>query len=114
MNEMHGQFAWSESGLKLLQTVQEIVDKNGGIEKYRLTIESEVGQDNSYKKNMTNIKKKILMMHNKIYSKDIPKILEISEGEYRKLIHEMKIVGQAKSGGYKKRAKFFEGFDNLI
>lgn len=42
MNEMHGQFAWSESGLKLLSNIKKEINQSGG----RIALMNEIMNEN--------------------------------------------------------------------
>lgn len=92
--EIKGQYDWSESGLRLLQDIQRIIDYNGGFEKMAEIVESE-NSDNKYRRDTMMFKDHILKMHNKVHSKDIPNILGISESRYRAILDDMGLIGKA-------------------
>ena len=105
--EIKGQFEWTESGLELLQRIQNIINENGGIDKMAVLVSNEL-ESHSYKKDVITLRTKIKKMYGRVYTKDIPSILGISDSYYRKLILDMGIVGTANSGTYKQRKKFFD------
>lgn len=103
MNEMNGQFPWSESGMRCLQEIHKSIDEAGGYDKM-IEIVSIESIDNLYKYDTKRYQESIRKMYNKVYCKDIPEILGISEARYRRIIEEMGLLGTASYGGHKQRA----------
>lgn len=107
MNEMNGNFPWSPSGIHCLKSIQSTIENEGGIEKFTEIIIEEL-EGNSYKCEMRTLKDKIRLMYGKVYCKDIPVILGMSQCMFRSILDEMELTGtSAGNGQHKTRAIHF-------
>lgn len=91
--DIRGQYAWSESGMALLQEIQIIIDDNGGYEKYFEIVHRE-SQENLYKTDTLKFRSDVLKMVNRIHSHDIPGILGISQSRYQAILKDLGLIGK--------------------
>lgn len=90
---MNGQFEWSESGLRLLQTIQTIVWENGGNDKMYFRMLEEVS-DNKYQRYRSKITDHVRTLRRSgVKSSDIIDVLNISESELNRVIRELVLEG---------------------
>ncbi|MDP3561740.1 MAG: hypothetical protein Q8R83_06155 [Legionellaceae bacterium] len=79
---------WSDSGKRLLETIQKIIKEQGGVEQMHKLVMLEL-HPNRYQRDKIILEYRYKLVHGKVKMKDIPEILGITETEFKKLKQEV-------------------------
>lgn len=88
---MNGEFEWSESGLRLLQTIQKIVADNGGEEEMYLKMYVE-SNESSYKQNKVSIKSQVrTLKKNNVKHSVIMEVLNLTSNQLSQIVEDLRV-----------------------
>lgn len=88
---MNGEYEWSESGLRLLQTIQKIVADNGGEEEMYLKMYVE-SNESSYKQNKVSIKSQVrTLKKNNVKHSVIMEVLNLTSNQLSQIVEDLRV-----------------------